>query len=59
MWPLISDAAGAAPSLLWLQEYSEDSRAEVGLEVVELKEVLELPLEEVEVSELPLEKVLG
>ena len=37
----------AAPSPLQLQEHSEDIRAEVGLEGVELEEVSELPLEEV------------
>ena len=58
-WPLISDAMGATPSLLWLWEYSEDRGAEVGLEGAELEEVLELPLEEAEVSELPLEEVSG
>ena len=50
---------GATPSPLQLQEYSEDSGAEVGLKGVEEVEVSELPLEEAEVSELPLEEVSG
>ena len=56
---LISEATGATPSPLWLQEYSEDSRVGVGSEGAELEEVSELPLEEVEVLEQPLEEVLG
>ena len=59
MWPLISDATGAAPSLLQLQEYPENIGAEFGLEGAELEEVSKLPLEEVEVSEQPSEGVLG
>ena len=51
MWPLISDAVGAASSPLQSQEYPENIRAELGLEGGEL--------EEVEVSEQPLEEVLG
>ena len=59
MRPLISDAAGAAPSPLQPQEYPENIGAEFGSEGVELEEVSKLPLEEVEVSEQPLEEVLG
>ena len=56
--PLISDATGAALSLLQLQEYLENVRAEFGLEGVELEAVSELPSEE-EVSEPPLDGVPG
>ena len=43
---------------LQLLEYSKDSGVEVESEGEKLEELLELPLEEVEVSELPLEGVL-
>ena len=56
---MILDALGATLSLLQLQEYLENVRAESGLEGVELEGVSELPLEEVEVSEQPSEGVLG
>ena len=59
MQPLISDAAGATPSLLQLQEYLENIGAGFRLEGVELEEVSNLPSEEAEVSEQPLEGVSG
>ena len=45
MWPLISDTVGATPSPFHFQEYSKDSRVEVGSESVQEAEVSELPLE--------------
>ena len=59
MQPLISDTVGATLSPLQLQEYLENVEVEFGLEGAELGEVLELPLEEVEVLGQPLEGVLG
>ena len=59
MRPLISDATGAALSLLQLQEYLENVRAESRLEGAELEDVSELSSEEVEVSEQPSEGVSG
>ena len=50
---------GAAPSPLHPQEYSENVGVESRSEGAELEEVLELPLEEAEVTEQPLEEVLG
>ena len=50
---------GATLSPLQLQEYSENVGAEFGSEGVDLGEVLELPLEEADISEQPLEGVLG
>ena len=58
MQPLISDAVGAAPSPLQLQEYLENIGVEFRSEGVELEAVSELPLEEAEVSEQPSEGVL-
>ena len=51
MQPLMSDAAGAALSLLQLGESPRNVRAEFGSEGTESKEVSKLPSEEVEVSE--------
>ena len=48
---LISDAAGAALSLLRLGESLRNVGTEFGSEGMESEEVSELPLEEVEVSE--------
>ena len=59
MQPLISDAAGAALSLLQLGESLKNVGAEFGLEGAESEEVSELRSEEAEVSEWPLEGVLG
>ena len=59
MQPLLSDAAGAAPSPLQTWEYLENVGVELGLEGVESEEVSELPLEEVEDSEQPFEEVSG
>ena len=58
MRPLISDAMGAALSLLWFGESPRNVRAEFGSEGMESKEVSELPLEEAEVSEQSSEGVL-
>ena len=44
-WPLISDAVGAALSLLQLGESLRNIRVEFGLEGAESKEVSEQPLE--------------
>ena len=55
----MSDAVGAALSLLQLRESLENVRTEFRLEGVESKEVSNLPLEEAEVSEQPLEGVSG
>ena len=46
---------GAALSLLQLQEYPENVRAESRSEGVELEEVSKLPFEDAEVSKLPSE----
>ena len=51
MQPLISDAVGAALSLLRLGESLRNVRVEFRLEGMESEEVSELPLEEAEVSE--------
>ena len=51
MQPLISDAVGAALSLLQLGESPRDVREEFRSEGTESEEVSELPSEEVEVSE--------
>ena len=56
--PLISDAAGAALSPLWLGEFLKNVRADFGLESADSKEVSGLPLEEVEVLEQPSEGML-
>ena len=56
--PLISDAMGAALSLLQLGESPRNVGAEFGSEGMESKEVSELPLEEVEVLEQYSEGVL-
>ena len=50
---------GATLSLLQLQGYLENVRAEFGLEGVDLGEVSKLPLEEADVLEQPSEGVLG
>ena len=55
--PLISDAAGAALSLLQLGESLRNIGAEFRLEGMESEEVSKLPLEEMEVSEQSLEGV--
>ena len=55
----MSDAVGAALSLLQLRESLENVRTEFRLEGVESKEVSNLPSEEAEVSEQPLEGVSG
>ena len=57
--PLILDAMGATLSLLQLQEYPENIRAEFGLEGAESELVSKLPSEEAEVSEQPSEGVSG
>ena len=59
MQPLILDAVGAASSPLQPQGYFKNVGVEFGSEGVELKEVSELPLEEVEVLEQPLEELSG
>ena len=51
MRPLISDAMGAALSLLQLGESPRNVGVEFGSEGMEFEEVSKLPLEEVEVSE--------
>ena len=56
--PLISDAAGAALSLLWLGDFLKNVGADFGSESADSKEVSGLPSEEVEVSEWPLEVML-
>ena len=53
--PLISDAMGAALSLLQLGEFPKDVGADFGSESVDSKEVSGLPSEEAEVSERPSE----
>ena len=50
---------GATLSLLQLQGYLENVRAEFGLEGADLGEVSKLPLEEADVLEQPSEGVLG
>ena len=57
--PLISDAAGATLSPLWLGGYPKNVRPDFGSEGAESKEVSGLPSEEAELSEQPLEGVLG
>ena len=57
--PLISDAAGAALSPLWLREFPKNVEPDFGLEGMESEEVSRLPLEEAEVSEQPSEGMSG
>ena len=57
--PLISDAAGAALSPLWLGEFLKNVGPDFGSEGAESEEVSGLPSEEAEVSEQPSERVLG
>ena len=59
MRPLISDAVGAALSLLRFREFLKDVRVKFRSEGVESEEVSELPLEGVEVLEWPSEGVSG
>ena len=59
IWPLISDTAGVALTLLQLGESLKNIGAEFRLEGAESKEVFGLLSEEVEVSKQPSEGVSG
>ena len=59
MQPLISDAVGAALSLLQPWEYLENVRVEFRLDGVESEEISKVPSEEVEVSEQASEEISG
>ena len=56
--PLISDAAGAALSPLWLGEFPKNVGVDFRSESADSEEVSGLPSEEAEVSEQPLEGML-